>query len=92
MILSQVDIRKAVDNGEIRFDLPLQTRQWGEASVDLRLGNKFTKLKPSPGVKLSLAHGIGSVANSGLWEEGELPLKMHLVKRSRIVSIQMNLS
>jgi dCTP deaminase len=75
MILSQVDLRQAVDKGEIRFDPPLQARQWGEASVDLRLGNKFTKIRPARGVKLSLAHGIGSVANSGLWEEGELPLK-----------------
>jgi hypothetical protein len=55
MILSQAELRKAVDDGEIRFDPPLQTRQWGEASVDLRLGNKFTKLKPAVGVKLSLA-------------------------------------
>jgi dCTP deaminase len=75
MILSQAELRAAVESGEIRFSPPLQTRQWGEASVDLRLGNKFTKLKPSPGVKLSLAEGIGPVANYGLWEEGELPLK-----------------
>jgi dCTP deaminase len=81
VILSQPDIRAAVDHGEIRFDPPLLEKQWGEASVDLRLGNKFTKLKPAPGVKLSMAHGIGAIADSGLWEEEELPLKDRFGKR-----------
>jgi dCTP deaminase len=74
MVLSQAEIRAAVDKGEIKFNPPLEPRQWGEASVDLRLGNKFTKLKSLPGVKLSMAHGIGTVANSGLWEEEEFAL------------------
>lgn len=81
MILSQAEVRAAVENGEIRFDPPLQSKQWGEASVDLRLGNKFTKLKPSPGIKLSLALGIGTIADSGLWEEDELPLKDRFGKK-----------
>jgi dCTP deaminase len=72
MILAQAEIREAVDKGEIVFDPPLTPRQWGEATVNLRLGAKFTKLKPSPGVKLSMAHGIGAVSDSGLWIEDEL--------------------
>ena len=45
MILSQPEIRAAVQNGDIKFEPPLEERQWGEASVDLRLGLNFTKLK-----------------------------------------------
>jgi dCTP deaminase len=73
MILSQSELRTAIAGGEIRFDPPLLEKQFGEASIDLRLGNKFTKLKPSPGIKFSMMHGIGSVADSGLWQEQELP-------------------
>jgi dCTP deaminase len=72
MILSQAEIREAVDKGEIIFDPPLLPKQWGEASVDLRLGTKFTKLKPSKGVKFSMAHGIGAISDSGLWIEDQL--------------------
>ena len=86
MILSQADIRAAVESGEIRFDPPLLAKQWGEASVDLRLGNKFTKLKPAPGIKLSMAQGIGSIADSGLWEEEELPLKDQIWEKENILS------
>src|ERR1051326_2711058 len=68
MILSQREIREAVDRGEIRFDPPLEPRQWHEASADLRLGRKITKLKPGKGLKVSLAHGIGPIADAGLWQ------------------------
>jgi deoxycytidine triphosphate deaminase len=44
MILSQPEIRESVARGKIRLDPPLEERQWHEASVDLRLGFKFTKL------------------------------------------------
>jgi dCTP deaminase len=69
MILSQPQIREAVDKGEIKFDPPLEERQWGEASVDLRLGRKFTKLMPAPGATFSMAKGLGVIADSGLWVE-----------------------
>ena len=45
MVLSQAVIRKAVKDKMIVFDPPLEERQWGEASVDLRLGRSFTTLK-----------------------------------------------
>lgn len=69
MILSQPDIRAAVERGEIGFDPPLQDRQWGEASVDLRIGFKFTKLQPAKGVTFSLANGLATLAATGLWRE-----------------------
>lgn len=82
MILAQAEIRAAVENGEIKFDPPLQEKQWGEATVNLRLGTKFTKLRPSPGVKLSMAHGIGAVSNSGLWIEADLGIDRFGKKQS----------
>jgi dCTP deaminase len=69
MILSQSEIRTAVEHGEIRFDPPLEERQWHEASVDLRLGTRFTKLRAARGLKVSLAHGIQAIAEAGLWQE-----------------------
>ncbi|MGO4872040.1 MAG: dCTP deaminase [Roseiarcus sp.] len=81
MILSQSEIRAAVSNKEIRFDPPLLEKQFGEASVDLRLGNKFTKLKASQSIKLTMAHGIGGIADSGLWQEQILPYKDDFGKR-----------
>lgn len=59
MILSHNDIRKAVDERRIVFDPPLEDKQFGEASVDLRLGFSFTILqKDLHGVKVSVAHGL----------------------------------
>jgi len=75
MILSQPEIRAEVQKGNIRFDPPLEERQWGEASVDLRLGLKFTQLKPAKGVTFSMAQGIGALAESGLWVEKILKTK-----------------
>ena len=69
MILAQSEIREAVAKREIVFDPPLDEKQWGEATINLRLGTRFTKLKPAPGVKLSMAHGIGAISESGLWVE-----------------------
>jgi deoxycytidine triphosphate deaminase len=54
MILSQPELRAEVEKGEIRFDPPLEERQWHEASVDLRLGFKFAKLTAKKGLKVSL--------------------------------------
>ncbi|HKM87252.1 MAG TPA: dCTP deaminase [Xanthobacteraceae bacterium] len=72
MILAQAEIREAVAKGEIRFDPPLEENQWHEASVDLRLGFKFTKLAAKRGLKVSLAYGMSAIANAGLWKEKTL--------------------
>lgn len=68
MILSQVDIRDAVDAGSIGFAPSLEEKQWGEASVDLRLGFQFTKLQAVGGLSaISVADGLGLVGKMGLW-------------------------
>ena len=59
MILSQKDLRKAVKEKKIRFSPELEEKQWGEASVDLRLGRQFTWYRDDiGGLTLSVADGI----------------------------------
>jgi dCTP deaminase len=72
MILSQPDIRREVKKGRIVFDPPLEEKQWGEASVDLRLGFIFTRLVDLPNMKVSVADGFGGLARAGFWERIEL--------------------
>ena len=81
MVLPQAEIRRAVEAGEIRFDPPLEDRQWGAASIDLRLGLAFTKLKAEPSAKFSLAKGIGVIAKAGLWQEKILNFQDEFEKR-----------
>lgn len=81
MILSRPEIRAAVDRGDVKFDPPLEERQWGEASVDLRLGLNFTKLKKADGLTVSMAQGIGTIAQSGLWQQRTLRTKDDFGKR-----------
>ncbi len=68
MVLSQGDIRKLIKKGEIRFSPELEERQFGEASIDLRLGFKFTKFKPVHGIKISVANGLGILGGGSFWE------------------------
>jgi dCTP deaminase len=75
MILSQPDIRKAVERGDIVFDPSLEEKQWGEASVDLRLGFQFTKLRAAPGVAVSIAEGLRAIGDLGFWDTKELQEK-----------------
>jgi dCTP deaminase len=81
MILAQPQIREAVERGDIRFEPELEERQWHEASVDLRLGFRFTKLTAARGLKVSLAHGISAIADAGLWKEKILKRKDELGKK-----------
>jgi dCTP deaminase len=81
MILSQPEIRAEVERGQIRFDPPLEERQWHQASVDLRLGFKFTKLTEKRGLKVSLAHGMPAIMGTGLWKEKVLKAKDELGKK-----------
>jgi dCTP deaminase len=66
MILSQPDLRRAVEAGRISFDPPIEESQWGEASIDLRLGFTFTKLKSLGNVKVSIAERIA--LPEGFWD------------------------
>ncbi len=68
MVLSQGDIRKLVGQKKIVFSPELEEKQYGEASVDLRLGFEFTIFKPQVGIKISVADGLGSIAGVGLWD------------------------
>ena len=72
MILSQAELRKAVEQGKIEFDPPLEEAQWGEASVDLRLGHQFTTLVGQDNVTISVADGLGALAQSNLWNTEDL--------------------
>ena len=69
MVLSQPDLRKAVTNKEIAFDPQLEEDQWGEASIDLRLGFSFTILQPLKGFKVSIADGLSNLGKSGFWKD-----------------------
>ena len=43
MILSHHDLQKTVKEKRIAFDPPLEDEQFGEASVDLRLGFRLVQ-------------------------------------------------
>lgn len=76
MILSQHDIRKAVKEKRIVFAPQLEDKQFGEASVDLRLGFCFFNLREDlHGVKVSLADGIKTIAAADFSRKIELEEK-----------------
>ena len=54
------------------FDPPLEDDQWGEASVDLCLGFRFTKLKELKDFKVSVAKGLQALADAGFWVTKDL--------------------
>ena len=80
MILSQPDIRAAVEKHEIRFSPPLEQDQWGEASVDLRLGYTFTTFKSRKTLKnltVSLAEGLQALEQLKIWDTTDLSTTTH---------------
>jgi len=81
MILSQPDLRNAVEEGRIVFDPPLEEEQWGEASVDLRLGFSITTLIEIPNVKISVAEGLSGLAKGEFWKTKVLRKKDELGNR-----------
>lgn len=70
-VLSNPDIKKEIVAGRIQFDPPLEDRQFGEASVDLRIGFSFTKLNPISG-RFSVAEGLAGLPD-GAWTTVNLP-------------------
>lgn len=84
MILSQVNLRAAVDAGQIAFNPALEEGQWGEASIDLRRGFSFTRLAGSRSITISLSEGLGGLP-SGIWATKELKPKDELGKPERFV-------
>jgi dCTP deaminase len=98
MILSQKDIRKLVKEKKICFSPELEEKQWGEASVDLRLGRQFTVYrKEIRGVTLSVAEGLGSLGDLNLWETEErdnfdlIPGEMVLALTHESITVPNNL-
>lgn len=67
-ILTRDEIKREMDSGNIRFDPPLLEKQWGDVCINLRLGYKFTQLQKS-NAEITLAEGIGGIADLGLWRE-----------------------
>lgn len=80
MVLSQPDLRKAIEEGRLSFSPVLEDTRWGEASVDLRLGFSFTALQPLDGVKVSVAHGLKTLGVANFWQTKELKEKDKLGK------------
>jgi dCTP deaminase len=67
-VLSQVDLRTEVEKDAVRFDPGLMDDQWGEVSVDLRLGKQFTMFKTGfEDVTVSVAKGLRSLGGLNIW-------------------------
>ena len=81
MILSQPEIRKALADGHIGFDPPLEAKQWGHAGVDLRLGFRFTKLRDIGNIKVPVAEGLKEISRLRPWDSKELKEFDELGKR-----------
>ena len=95
MILAQAELREAVEKGDIEFNPPLEEAQWGEASVDLRLGYEFTTLVDQDSVTISVADGLAALAQSNLWNTDNLREpdihgrpKFHEIRRGDFVLAQ----
>jgi dCTP deaminase len=69
MILSPKQIREELKKKNIKFDPPIEERQWGEASVNLRLGFTFTHFLPAAGIIFRLSDGIGALRDANVWKE-----------------------
>jgi len=72
VILSQVDLRRAKKAGKIGFTPDLEENQWGEASIDLRLGFSFTKLEKVDGITLDVSKGLQALGQSNFYKTKEL--------------------
>lgn len=47
MVLSDIDIRRYIEEGKIKISPPLPPEQWGSCSVDFKLGNEFSVFEHS---------------------------------------------
>lgn len=55
MILSDVDIFKEIESGGLKFDPVIESDQVSTSSIDLRLGDAFTRhLKPLTGMSVTI--------------------------------------
>ena len=80
MVLSQPDIKAAVEKERIRFTPELEPDQWGEASIDLRLGYTFTTFKAQKdlqGITISVAKGLQTLGKLNIWDTTDLRETAH---------------
>jgi dCTP deaminase len=54
MVLSDIDIRRYIDEGKIKIHPPLPPEQWGSCSVDFRLGHEFSVFEHSRNAYIDL--------------------------------------
>ena len=86
MILSHDDLEKAIDEGIIGFNPPVEARQIGEASIDLRLGFQFTKYREDlPDITISVADGLRTLGELNAWNTLELDAQDELGRSSRFI-------
>ena len=71
MVLSDVDIRKYMEQGRIKVSPELSPEQYGSCSVDFRLGNEFGVFEHSRHAFIDLREG--SVAIQDLMRTIEVP-------------------
>jgi len=75
MILARQDIREQYDKGRIKIEPAPEEKQWGEASIDLRLGFDFTRLEKVEGVTFSVASGLGAIGKMNPYSRKRLAQK-----------------
>lgn len=71
MLFARREIKKAIDDGQIRFDPPISDGQIGETSIDLRLGRTFVKIRDQKGITVSPSTGLAAL--KGLFDTYECP-------------------
>jgi len=79
MILSDKDIKKAIDEGRIKIDpAPDYAEQLGPCSIDLHLGNKFRIFKSSrhPFIDIKAEIPVDDIMEEVVVEDGQ-PFIMH---------------
>lgn len=66
-LLSRKEIQQYIESGELKFDPPLAEKSIEHVSIDLHLGNKFTRFK-KPGY-LPAIYVDRSLFSADLWED-----------------------
>src|SRR5438876_12086452 len=73
MVLSDVDIRRYMEQGKIKISPDLPPEQFGSCSVDFRLGNEFSIFEHSRHAYIDLRdkRGIEDIMKSVIVPDGE---------------------
>jgi dCTP deaminase len=71
LILSKPDILRYLTERKLRFDPPIQIEQVAQVSVDLRLGNRFSRFKKPPGYLPAINVDRSLWDSADLWDHRE---------------------